>query len=108
VVDFPAILEIVRANGHGVLPGIEIAAQATRTIPFLEDDWWACYPERPTTSLVAALRLLWEKGRPAEEPYSSAWERGEDSEAVSAEEWAIVRKSAEYFRTIHIPEATLT
>ena len=35
VVDFPAILAIVSNNGHALLPGIEIAAQQARTIPFL-------------------------------------------------------------------------
>ncbi len=100
VIDFPAILEIVRENGHALLPGIEVAAQATRTIPLLEPGWWDEYPPRPAKSFAAALRLLWEKGRPAEEPYSSAWERGEDSRAVSAQEWEQVRGSVAYFRKL--------
>jgi len=103
VIDFPAILEIVGGNGHEVLPGIEVAAQATRTIPLLEPDWWDGYPLRTAASLLGALRILWAKGRPAGEPYSSAWERGEDSAAVSAEEWDVVRRSVDYFRTIHHP-----
>ncbi|HZO87008.1 MAG TPA: sugar phosphate isomerase/epimerase [Chthonomonadaceae bacterium] len=100
VIDFPAILDIVRQNGHDVLPAIESAAQATRTIPLLEPDWWACYPPTPATRLVPALRLLWEKGRPADEPYSSAWERGADSATVAAEEWDVVRRSVNYFRSL--------
>lgn len=101
VIDFPAILEIVRGNGHDVLPGIEVAAQATRTIPLLEPTWWDCYPPVPAKGLAAALRILWEKGRPMDEPYSSAWERGEDSATVSAEEWDVVRRSAAYFHTLY-------
>lgn len=100
VVDFPEILRIVRANGHDVLPGIEIAAQATRTIPLLEDGWWACYPPRLAAALLGALRILWRRGRPIGEPYSSAWERGEPSEVVAAEEWDIVQRSVDYFRGI--------
>lgn len=100
VVDFPAILEIARGNGHDILPGIEIAAQATRTIPLLEDTWWDCYPARQKEHLVEALRVLWAQGRPAEEPYSSPWERGENSEAVAADEWDIARRSAAYFRAL--------
>lgn len=98
VVDFPAILEILRANGHVMLPGIEVAWQATRTIPLLEEAWWSHYPPRDVTTLLPALRLLWAKGRPAEEPYSSAWERGESSEQVCKEEWDVLRRSVEYFR----------
>jgi sugar phosphate isomerase/epimerase len=99
VIDFPAILDIVRGNGHHVTPGVEIAAQPTRTVPLLDPDWWACYPRRDAHELTAALKILWEKGRPATEPYSSAWERGECSEAVAAEEWKLVRESVEYFNT---------
>lgn len=98
VVDFPRILEIVRANGFSaLLPGIEIAAQATRTIPLLDNTWWAEYPERDVRTLIPALRILWETGRPAQEPYSSAWERGEDSAAVVAEEWKLANESVAYF-----------
>lgn len=33
-----------------------------------------------------------------ERPYSSAWERGEGSAVVVAEEWDLVRRSVEYFQ----------
>jgi sugar phosphate isomerase/epimerase len=102
VVDFPAILEIVRSNGHDVLPGIEVAAQATRTIPFLDPGWWDCYPPMPASGLAAALNVLWSKGIPADMPYSTAWERGEDSAAVVAEEWDVLRRSVQYFRKLEL------
>ncbi|MBB6050680.1 sugar phosphate isomerase/epimerase family protein [Armatimonas rosea] len=101
VVDFPRILEIVRCNGFPhLLPGIEIAAQATRTIPLLEVSWWAEYPERDVRTLIPALQILWAKGRPQDQPYSSAWERGESSEAVCAEEWRLVDRSVAYFGSL--------
>jgi sugar phosphate isomerase/epimerase len=99
-IDFPAILAAVRSNGHGVLPGIEIAAQATRTIPLLEESWWEEFPPRNTRELVPVLRSLWQKGRPADESYSSAWERGEPSSIIAAEELDVVRRSVTYFRGI--------
>jgi sugar phosphate isomerase/epimerase len=99
-IDFPAILAAVRSNGHAVLPGIEIAAQATRTIPVLDEGWWEEFPARNARELVPVLRLLWQKGRPADEPYSSAWERGEQSVVVAAEELDVVRRSVDYFRGI--------
>lgn len=100
VIDFPAILRIVRANGHDVLPGIEIAAQATRTIPILDQGWWACHAPRTVDSLLPVLKLLWKKGIPAHVPYSSAWERGEDSDSVSREEWEVIAKSISWFRSL--------
>ncbi len=53
VIDFPAILRMVGANGHHVVPGIEIAAQAMRTIPILDPGWWTTYPNRDARDLVA-------------------------------------------------------
>lgn len=99
-IDFPAILQIVRDNGPEVIPGIEIAAQPTRTIPLLEEGWWACFPPRHAHDFIDALRVLWKKGRPSHEPYSSAWERGEDSDTVSIEEWNLIRRSVDYFRKL--------
>jgi sugar phosphate isomerase/epimerase len=100
VIDFPAILDIVDRNGHDVNPGIEIAAQPTRTVPLLDPGWWECYPRRDAHELTSALRVLWEKGRPMDEPYSSAWERGEDSTMVAAEEWDLVNRSVKYFKSL--------
>ncbi len=101
-IDFPAILEAVKGNGFDdLLPGCEIAAQPTRTIPLLEETWWQCYPDTHPSSLIQALRILWKHGRPMDEPYSSAWERGADSAAVCEEEWMVVRKSIEYFRALY-------
>lgn len=99
-IDFPAILKIVRENCRDIIPGIEIAAQPTRTIPLLEEGWWACYPPRHAHDFIDALRLLWKKGRPSHEPYSSAWERGEDSDAISTDEWELVRRSIAYFQQL--------
>jgi 3-oxoisoapionate decarboxylase len=105
VIDFPAILKVLGDNDAPLrtaelLPGIEIAAQATRTIPFTNRDWWACYPRAHAAHLVPVLSLVWAQARPREEPYASAWERGGDSARVSAEEWDCVRGSAAYFREL--------
>jgi sugar phosphate isomerase/epimerase len=98
-VDFRRILEIAYAeSGYAaLLPGIEVAAQPTRTISLLEDSWWAEFPQEQARFLPEALRVLWSKGIPADAPYSSVWERGEDSAAVSAEEWRLVKESVHYF-----------
>jgi sugar phosphate isomerase/epimerase len=100
VIDFSAILSIVRDNGHEVAPGIEIAAQATRTIPVLDPGWWSTYPKRNPRDFINVLRILWSKGRPLDEPYSSAWERGEPPDAVLREEWSVLTRSVDYFRAL--------
>ena len=100
VVDFASILKIVRGNGHSVTPGIESAAQATRTVPLLDSDWWSTYPPRTSVELLGPLRILWEQGRPASEPYSSPWERDADGLTVLQDEWDVVVRSVNYFRRI--------
>jgi len=97
VIDFPAILQIVRDNGHSILPSIEIAAQATRTIPILEPTWWECHRTDQTRHLIAALRLVWDRAAAQDVPFSSAWERGGSSEEVVREEWNLVERSIDYF-----------
>lgn len=95
VIDFPAILRIVLGNGYPVLPSIEIAAQATRTIPIVESTWWEHHRPEQARHLVAALRTVWNHP-PMERLASSAWERGEPSEAVVREEWDLVERSIDY------------
>jgi sugar phosphate isomerase/epimerase len=122
VIDFPSILKFLgfnsppsqvedslwRGGGRGrvevqptncLLPGIEIAAQATRTIPILDPGWWSTYPNREAHD-PPALRILRSKGRPLDEPYSSAWERGEPPDAVLREEWSVLTRSVAYFRSL--------
>lgn len=100
VVDFPTILEIATQAECNVTSSIEIAAQATRTIPVLEPEWWSHYSAEQLRSFPLALKVLWDKGRPASEPYSSCWECGGNSEEVASDEIALVEASAEYFRSI--------
>jgi sugar phosphate isomerase/epimerase len=99
-VDFPAILKILKAAGRELLPGIEVAAQPTRTIPIFDPGWWECHEGRPAADFAKALAVVWEHGRPKDESYSSAWERGEASSVVAEEEWAVLKKSVEYFRCL--------
>jgi sugar phosphate isomerase/epimerase len=101
VIDFPEILKIVRASGFApLLPGIEIAAQATRTISVLDPAWWESFPPRDVKTLLGPLGILWKQGIAQSVPYSSAWERGEGSQAVLAEEWDVLEKSIAYFREL--------
>ena len=102
VIDFPKILEIVRGNGHTILPSVEIAAQATRTVPLLEASWWEHHRSDQARHLIAALRLVWERGLAQDLPYSSAWERGESSEIVVREEWDVVERSIGYLSAIKV------
>ncbi|MCX6379465.1 MAG: TIM barrel protein [Armatimonadetes bacterium] len=99
-IPFPEMLAIVAQNGHDVLPAIEVAAQATRTIPVNEVEWWAHYPVEQRAKYEAVTPFLEKHALPMDAPYSSAWERGESSAEVIAEEWLVVRESVAYFASI--------
>lgn len=101
-IDFAAILNIVAQNGHDVMPAIEIAAQATRTIPILEATWWHTFDAVHPKYLPAALRTLWKHGIAEDMPYSSAWEREAETEAVCKEEWEMVERSVAYFASLNL------
>jgi sugar phosphate isomerase/epimerase len=101
VVDFPKVLEIAQSNGFPLQPGIEGAAQPTRTIPLLEDGWWAGYPIEQACYLPEALRVLWAKGIPATQPYGSPWEHGADSATVLAYEWDELHRSVAYLKALN-------
>jgi sugar phosphate isomerase/epimerase len=100
VIDFPKILEIMNSTGHDVSYAIEIAAQSTRTIPFLRSQWWKTFPDRLAADLTQALQLLWLRGKRPDEPYASLWEQGVDSVTVCADEWSTVCRSVDYFARI--------
>lgn len=97
-IDFPTILKIVAQNGHDIMPAIETAAQATRTIPILEETWWQTFDHAHANRLPVALQTLWRHGIAADVPYPSAWEREAETDEVCREEWDLVERSVTYFR----------
>ena len=99
-VPFPEIIGIIQEQSPLATFAIEVAAQSTRTIPVLETSWHREFYDEQIYHLPAALRTLWKFGRPAEEPYSTAYERGESSEAILAEEWDCVERSITYFKSL--------
>lgn len=99
-VPFREMFEVVAKNGHEVLPAIEMAAQATRTIPVEEADWWEHYPAHQRDYFAMVLPFLEQHALPANIPYSSPWESGADSETVLKNEFDFVRESVEYFESL--------
>lgn len=97
VIDFPAILKALRASPHPLRPGIEVGAQMARLIPILDAGWWAEYPPRPAIDALPALRILWERGRPADAEWRTPWERGEPSAAILGDEMSTFERSVDYF-----------
>ncbi|MDE2127273.1 MAG: sugar phosphate isomerase/epimerase [Armatimonadetes bacterium] len=98
VINFRAIREALRTSEHALLPGVELAAQATRTIPMIDPAWWEEFAPRSVPQFLPVLQLLWSSGRPMLEPYGSVWERGGSAAAVAADEEALTLQSIRWFK----------
>lgn len=99
-IPFREMFAVVAKNGYEVLPAIEMAAQATRTIPVQEADWWEHYPPQQKAYYEAVIPFLNKHALPADVPYSSLWESGAGSEEILTEEFEFVRQSVEYFASV--------
>jgi 3-oxoisoapionate decarboxylase len=100
VIDWPAMLALLREVAPNARHQIELAALYARHIRLLEDDWWAGFPPRAAQGFVPALRLLARNARGADDPWQSPWERGASAEEVVAWEREQVEASVQYLRSI--------
>jgi 3-oxoisoapionate decarboxylase len=98
VVDFVGILDALSPYSSGILPAVEVAAQATRTIPVLDTEWWSTFDAGQISHLPEALGTVWSKGIAASEPYKSLWEQGKHTELVAEDEMTTVLRSIQYLK----------
>ncbi len=99
-IPFSALIETIQRASPEATFALEVAALSTRTIPILETSWHREFSDEQLYHLPQALRTLWKFGRPADAPYATAYERGEGSEAIAAEEWRCVERSLAYFAAL--------
>ncbi len=100
VIDFKGIMNELMPYGQGLLPAVEVAAQATRTVPILDMDWWTTYPSDHYGHLPVALKAVWAAASPLGSEYGSAWEHSACSETVADDEMETLTESIAYLRAI--------
>jgi 3-oxoisoapionate decarboxylase len=100
VIDWPAMLALLREVAPGARQQIELAALYARHIRLLEDDWWSGFPPRDARDFVPALRLLARGARGADDPWQSPWEREAAVEEVGQWERDQFEASVRYLRSI--------
>jgi sugar phosphate isomerase/epimerase len=101
VIDWPAMLLLLREVAPEARAQIELAALYARHIRLLEDDWWAGFPPRDAHDFVPALRLLARNARPESDPWQSPWERDAPIEEVGRWEREQFEDSVHYLRSIN-------
>jgi sugar phosphate isomerase/epimerase len=101
VIDWPAMLLLLREVAPEARAQIELAALYARHIRLLEDDWWAGFPPRDVRDFVPALRLLARNAHPESDPWQSPWEREAAVEEVGQWERQQFEDSVRYLRSIN-------
>ena len=100
VIDWAAMLELLREVAPGTTYHIELAALYARHVRLLEDEWWNGYPPRDARELVPALRFVARHARPADEPWQTPWERDAPDEEVELYERGQFEHSVAHLRSI--------
>jgi sugar phosphate isomerase/epimerase len=100
LIDWPAMLDLLREVAPGAPHHVELAALFARHIRLLEDDWWAGFPPRDAHELVPALRLLSRIARPDSAPWQSPWEQGLPAADVARWEMEQFERSVSYLRAL--------
>lgn len=101
VIDFPALLRLIEAQGRSIPRCIELAALQARLIPFLERSWWDEYPARDAGEILPALAVYWNHARPAGEEWRTPFERDEEGETLAAYERQQLEASVRYLNQIY-------
>jgi 3-oxoisoapionate decarboxylase len=100
VIDWAAMLELLREVAPGATYHIELAALYARHVRLLEDEWWNGYPPVDARDLIPALRFAARHARPADEPWQTPWERDAPDEEVELYERGQFEYSVTHLRSI--------
>jgi 3-oxoisoapionate decarboxylase len=100
VIDWAAMLELLREVTPSATYHIELAALYGRHVRLLEDDWWNGYPPRDARELIPALRFAARHARPADEPWQTPWERDAPDQEVELYERGQFEYSVTHLRSI--------
>jgi sugar phosphate isomerase/epimerase len=100
VIDWAAMLALLREVAPGASYHIELAALYARHIRLLEDEWWSGYPPRDARELIPVLRFVTRHARPADEPWQTPWERDAPDEEIELYERGQFEESVAHLRSI--------
>ncbi|MDQ2999479.1 MAG: sugar phosphate isomerase/epimerase [Chloroflexota bacterium] len=100
VIDWAAMLELLREVAPGTTYHIELAALYGRHVRLLEDDWWNGYPPRDARELIPTLRFAARHARPADESWQTPWERDAPDEELLLYERGQFEHSVAHLRSI--------
>lgn len=100
VIDWPAMIALVKQLAPHAYFNIELAAIMGRHVRLFEAEWWSSYPARDIRTVQPVLKYLAERALPDSVPWQTPWERGESAEAAHQYEMGQLGQSVSYLRSI--------
>jgi sugar phosphate isomerase/epimerase len=98
VIDWPAMVDLVRGVAPAATWHIELAAIYARHIRLYEADWWRGYSPRSALDLLPLLRFVARHAQPPDAPWQTPWERGADFDECERYEREQFERSVDYLR----------
>jgi len=102
VIDWPAMVSLVRGLAPTASWNIELAAIYARHIRLYELDWWRGYSPRSALELLPVLRFAAHHAQPPDAPWQTPWEAGADFDACERYEREQFERSVAYLRTVFV------
>ena len=100
VIDWQAMISLVRQLSPDATFHIELAALFARHIRFYEDAWWRGYPPRSAQDLLPTLRFAAQHAQPPDALWQTPWERGEPFDACERYEREQFDASVAFLNTL--------
>ena len=100
VIDWPAMIALVKQLAPNAYFNIELAAIMGRHVRLFEAEWWSSYPPRDIRAVQPVLQYLAERALPDSVPWRTPWERGESAEAAHQYEMGQLGQSVSYLKAI--------
>lgn len=100
VIDWPAMIGLLKQLAPNAYFNIELAAIYARHIKLFETEWWSSFPARDIRDVQPVLQYMAERALPDSVPWQTPWERGESVEATHQYEMGQLGQSVAYLKAI--------
>lgn len=100
VIDWPAMIALVKQHSPNAYFNIELAAIFARHVRVFEAEWWSSYPARDIRAVQPFLKYAAERALPDSVPWQTPWEAGDSAEATHQYEMGQLGQSVAYLKSI--------
>lgn len=99
VIDWRAMLTLIRDVAPAAYWHVELAAIEARHIRLCEDQWWQGYPPRDVRDMLSLFRYVARHAQPDDAPWQTPWEQGAPADACESYERDQLDRTVAYLKT---------